>query len=61
MKRKTARSLAFFMAAAMTVSTFAGTGIPVQAADEWIGDSELQDNSTAEPAADDVLPNEKPV
>lgn len=42
----------------MTVSTFAGTGIPVQAADEWIGDSELQDNSTAEPAADDVLPNE---
>lgn len=57
MKRKTARSLAFFMAAAMTVSTFAGTGIPVQAADEWIGDSELQDNSTAEPAADDVLPN----
>lgn len=46
------------MAAAMTVSTFAGTGIPVQAADEWIGDSELQDNSTAEPAADDVLPNE---
>lgn len=58
MKRKTARSLAFFMAAAMTVSTFAGTGIPVQAADEWIGDSELQDNSTAEPAADDVLPNE---
>ena len=58
MKRKTARSLAFFMAAAMTVSTFAGTGIPVQAADEWIGDSELQGNSTAEPAADDVLPNE---
>ena len=58
MKRKTARSLAFFMAAAMTASTFAGTGVPVQAADEWIGDSELQDNSTAEPAADDVLPNE---
>ena len=46
-----------FMAAAMTASTFAGTGIPVQAADEWIGDSELQDNSTAEPAADEVLPN----
>ena len=45
------------MAAAMTASTFAGTGIPVQAADEWIGDSELQDNSTAEPAADEVLPN----
>ena len=47
------------MAAAMTATTFFGTGIPaVQAADEWIGDSELQDNSTAEPAADDVLPNE---
>ena len=45
------------MAAAMTASTFAGTGIPVQAADEWIGDEELQDNSTAEPAADEVLPN----
>lgn len=58
MKRKTARSLAFFMAAAMTASTFAGTGTPVQAADEWIGDDELQENSTAEPAADDVLPNE---
>ena len=43
----------------MTATTFFGTGIPaVQAADEWIGDSELQDNSTAEPAADDVLPNE---
>ena len=43
----------------MIPTTFFGTGIPaVQAADEWIGDSELQDNSTAEPAADDVLPNE---
>ena len=57
MKRKTARSLAFFMAAAMTVSTFAGTGIPVQAADEWVGDGELQENSTAEPVADEVRPN----
>ncbi|HJB46680.1 MAG TPA: alpha-L-fucosidase [Candidatus Mediterraneibacter surreyensis] len=59
MKKKTARSLAVLTAAAMTATTFFGTGIPaVQAADEWIGDSELQDNSTAEPAADDVLPNE---
>lgn len=45
------------MAAAMTVSTFAGTGIPVQAADEWVGDGELQENSTAEPVADEVRPN----
>lgn len=59
MKKKTARSLALLMAAAMAGTTFFGTGVPVaQAADEWIGDSELQDNSTAEPAADDVLPNE---
>ncbi|OUN34652.1 hypothetical protein B5G27_07940 [Lachnoclostridium sp. An76] len=47
------------MAAAMTGTTFFGTGAPVaQAADEWIGDDQLKENSTSEPEADDVLPSE---
>ena len=59
MKKKTARSLALLMAAAMTGTTFFGTGAPVaQAADEWIGDDQLKENSTSEPEADDVLPSE---
>ena len=58
MKKKTARSLALLMAAAMAGTTFFGTGVPVaQAAGEWIGDGELEDNSTAAPAPDEVLPN----
>ena len=60
MKKKTARSLALLMAAAMAGTTFFGTGVPVaQAAGEWIGDGELEDNSTAAPAPDEVLPNKK--
>lgn len=59
MKKKTARSLALLMAVAMTGTTFFGTGAPVaQAADEWIGDDQLEENSTLEPEADDVLPSE---
>ena len=59
MKKKTARSLALLMAVAMTGTTFFGTGAPVaQAADEWIGDDQLEENSTSEPEADDVLPSE---
>lgn len=43
----------------MTASTFFGTGIPVQAAEDgWIGDDQLEANSTPEPEADDVLPSE---
>lgn len=58
MKKKTARRLALLMAAAMAGTTFFGTGVPVaQAADEWIGDGELADNSTAAPAPDKVVPN----
>ncbi len=42
----------------MTATTFFGTGIPVvQAADEWIGDEGLMDNSTAAPEKDTVLPS----
>ena len=58
MKKKTARSLALLMAAALAGTTFFGTGVPVaQAADGWIGDGELADNSTAAPAPDEVVPN----
>lgn len=58
MKKKTARSLAVLTAAAMTATTFFGTGIPaVQAADEWIGDSQLSDSGTAAPDPDEVLPS----
>lgn len=46
------------MTAAMTASTFFGTAIPVQAAEDgWIGDGELADNSTAAPDPDEVVPN----
>ena len=46
------------MAAAMAGTTFFGTGVPVaQAADEWISDGELADNSTKAPDPDEVLPN----
>ena len=42
----------------MTVLTFFGTGIPVQAVeDAWIGDKDLADNSTEAPTQDEVLPN----
>ena len=44
------------MTAAMTASTFFGTGIPVQAADGWIGDGELAENNTEAPSPDEVLP-----
>ena len=58
MKKKTARSLAVLTAAAMTATTFFGTGIPaVQAADEWIEDSQLSDSGTAAPDPDEVLPS----
>ena len=57
MKRKTAGRLALLMAAAMTTSTFFGTSIPARAADNWIGDDQLEDNSTEEPEKDEVLPN----
>ena len=57
-KKKSARSLALLTAAAMTATTFFGTGIPaVQAADEWIGDEDLKDNSTDAPEKDTVLPS----
>ena len=59
MKKRTARALALLMATAMTASTFYGMTIPAKAAEpEWISDDQLKDNSTAEPKADDVLPNE---
>ena len=47
------------MAAAMSATTFFGTGIPVvQAADDgWVGVEDLRDHSTEEPAKDDVLPS----
>lgn len=47
------------MAAAMTGSTFLGTGIPVQAADndEWIGDAQLNEKTVEAPQPDDVVPN----
>ena len=46
------------MTAAMTASTFFGTAIPAQAAEDgWIGDGELADNSTAAPDPDEVVPN----
>ena len=57
-KRKTAKSLAFLTAAAMTATTLLGTGIPVQAADEtWISDEELSEKDTKEPEKDTVLPD----
>lgn len=57
-KKKSARSLALLTAAAMTATTFFGTGIPaVQAADEWIRDEDLEDNSTDAPEKDTVLPS----
>ena len=47
------------MAAAMSATTFFGTGIPVvQAADDgWVGVEDLGDHSTEEPEKDDVLPS----
>ncbi len=47
------------MAAAMTGSAFAGVGVPLQAqaAETWIGDDQLEENSTPEPKADNVLPS----
>lgn len=47
------------MAAAMSATTFFGTGIPVvQAADDgWVGVEDLGDHSTAAPAEDEVLPS----
>lgn len=59
MKKKSARSLALLMAAAMTATIFPGTKIPtVHAADEWIGADQLADSSVKEPEPDKVLPNE---
>lgn len=59
MKKRSAKSLALVMAAAMTAATFFGTNIPeAKAADEWIGDGQLTDKSAAEPEPDDVLPSE---
>ena len=58
MKKKSVRSLALLMAAAMTGSTFFGTSIPVKAADEtWVSDEELQENGTEAPEPDTVLPD----
>ena len=58
MRRKAAKSLALFMAAAMTGSAFLGTGLPVQAADDgWIGDDQLQEKEVDEPEKDTVLPD----
>lgn len=47
------------MAAAMSATTFFGTGIPVvQAADDgWVGVEDLGDHSTEEPAKDEVRPS----
>ena len=45
------------MAAAVTGTTFFGTGIPVQAENEWIGDDQLTDVQVDAPAPDDVVPN----
>ena len=47
------------MAAAMSATTFFGTGIPVvQAADDgWVGDAELTDTETSAPTPDDVIPD----
>lgn len=46
------------MAAAVTGTTFFGTGIPVQAENEWIGDDQLTDAQVDAPAPDDVVPND---
>lgn len=46
------------MAAAVTGTTFFGTGIPVQAENEWIGDDQLTDVQVDAPAPDDVVPND---
>lgn len=47
------------MAAAMSATTFFGTGIPVvQAADDgWVGVEDLGDHSTEKPAKDEVVPS----
>ena len=47
------------MAAAMSATTFFGTGIPVvQAADDgWVGDAELTDMETSAPTPDDIIPD----
>ena len=47
------------MAAAMSATTFFGTGIPVvQAADDgWVDDAELTDTETSAPTPDDVIPD----
>lgn len=58
MKKKSVRSLALLVAAAMTGSTFFGTSIPVKAAAEtWVSDEELEKNGTDAPEPDDVRPD----
>lgn len=58
MKNKSVRGLAILMAAAMTYTTFFGTSMPVQAADEvWVSDEDLAEKETEEPEPDTVLPD----
>lgn len=58
MKKKTARSLALLMAAAMTASTFYGISIPAKAAEpEWISDEKLEDKEVSAPKPDKVVPD----
>lgn len=59
MKKKTARSLALLMAAAMTASAVPGigSGVTAQAEDQWVSDKALTDNNTKAPEPDKVVPN----
>lgn len=60
MKKKTVKGLALLMAAAMTASAVPGigSGVTAQAADQWIGDGDLEEKNTDKPEPDEVLPSE---
>ena len=60
MKKKTVKRLALLMAAAMTASAVPGigSGVTAQAADQWIGDGDLEEKNTDKPEPDEVLPSE---
>ena len=60
MKKKSVTSLALLLAGAVSASAILGDGILSEAAEDdggWIGDEDLEANSTEEPEPDEVLPN----
>ena len=58
MKNYFKKSLSFAMAGAMLASAYLSTGVSkVNAEETWIGDEQVTENTTAEPAKDTVIPD----